>query len=66
MQVVSKIKSLDLDHDLVIMGHRPTSRLLFSEGMIGSSENPELGVIRDVSERFLSTSTSTLVIQSHQ
>ncbi|OWM87386.1 cation/H(+) antiporter 15-like [Punica granatum] len=65
IEVINIIKSLELDCDLLILGRRPMSRSLFSEGMIHFSENPELGVIGDllVSNDCRGHATSILVMQ---
>lgn len=65
VQVVNRIRSLELDYDLVILGRRPLNKLLFTEEMLSFTENPELGVIGDMlaSEDLCESRTSLLVMQ---
>lgn len=65
VQVVNKVKSQELNYDLVIVGRRPMNSSIFTEEMLTFTENPELGVIGDMlaSEDFCGHQTSILVMQ---
>ncbi|CAL9078278.1 unnamed protein product [Musa textilis] len=66
-QMISAIRSIEMECDLVIVGRRQCTGLSLDEALSEWTESPELGVVGDMlaSSDFANYSFSVLVIQQH-
>ncbi|CAD5162919.1 unnamed protein product [Musa acuminata subsp. malaccensis] len=66
-QMISTIRSIEMECDLVIVGRRQCSGSLLDEALSEWTESPELGVVGDMlaSSDFANYSFSVLVVQQH-
>ncbi|RWV92579.1 hypothetical protein GW17_00045031 [Ensete ventricosum] len=66
-QMISAIRSIEMECDLVIVGRRQSTGTLLDEALSEWTESPELGVVGDMlaSSDFANYSFSVLVVQQH-